>query len=277
MALDCVSICTPLDPPDNIVIFTEGASYTAVTLTLAQINLTDDTVAVKIPFQWIIPGGNGAILACVQSAVKQVDTITPTGFPNTDCCGDTVEYGITLKWKDDCGLWVAKNYSVELSGTQTATTVGNALRSAINNDDNAPVVASGTTTVTLTAKTAGEQFITTITDNVMSLAHTTANVVAVGTAAWMAENMDMFGVNPDRYDPAATYELFIITSLILVETSSEATTKLKQFKEVRTWVLAEYGSSEIVTNVLTPLCAILNGTSTAANYLDRINATCPCA
>ena len=275
--LNCVSLCTPPDAPDNIVIFTEGADYTAVSLSLAQINLIDDTVTVRLPFQWILPGGNGAILACVQAAVAQVDTITPTGFPNDSCCGECVDYGITLKWKDDCNIWVSKNYAVNLCGTQTATTVGNALRDVINADANSPVDASGTTTITLTAKVAGEQFITSITDNVMSLVHTTANVVAIGTPAWMSEWMDKFNINSDRYDPTASYELFIISSLTLVETSSEATTKLKQFKEVTTWVLAEYDSSDITTDVLTPLCAALNGTATAANYLDRIDATCPCA
>ncbi len=274
---NCVSLCTPPDAPDNIVIFTEDADYTAVTLSLAQINLADDTVSVKIPFQWIIPGGNGAILACVQAAVAQVDTITPTGFPNDSCCGECVDYGITIKYKDDCGVWVAKNYPVTLCGTQTATTVGNALRAIINADAGSPVDASGTTTLILTSKVAGDQFITSITDNVMSLVHTTPNAVAIGTPAWMAEKMDQFGINSSRYDGAASYELFIISSLILVETSSEATTKLKQFKEVTTWVLAQYGSSDITTDVLTPLCAALNGTATAANYLDRIDATCPCA
>lgn len=274
---NCVNVCTPFDPPDNIVIFTEGADYTAVTLSLAQINLSDGTVDVKIPFQWILPGGNGAILACVQDAVAQVDTITPTGFPNDSCCGECVDYGITLKWKDECGRWIAKNYSVNLCGTQTATTVGNALRDVINADANAPVDASGTTTIILTAKVAGEQFITTITDNVMSLVHTTANTVAIGTAEWMAELAEKYGINTDRIDPSAEYELFVINSLTLVETSSEATTKLKQFKTVITWVLVEYDSSDITTDVLTPLCAALNGSATAANYWDRINATCPCA
>src|SRR6185295_958891 len=148
----CRPVCEPVGMPDGYVIFNDDGIPTALDTPTLTPGPTLTIGGEVIKYNDII----GVTLICPQDAVAQRDTVTPQQFPNTDCCGDKVCYGITLSFKDDCGTPDQEVYNVCLEGTQTATSVVTALKAAMS--ESAIVDVSGTTTLVIDAKTAGKGF-----------------------------------------------------------------------------------------------------------------------
>lgn len=112
------------------------------------------------------------------TAIAQVDTITPTAV-------NTTHYIVTIDS-------VAYDYLSDSSATVSEIVAG--LIALINADTNAPVVATGSTTLILTAKTVGQGFDTQVNGN-MALVHTTANNGIVNDLlAMIAINNSWYGI-----------------------------------------------------------------------------------
>lgn len=113
-------------------------------------------------------------------AVKQVDTITPVAV-------NAHLYEVSLG---------ATNYSYTSDADATVAEIVTGLIALINADSAALVIASGTTTLILTAKNAGAGFSTSVNSDIdMTLVHTTANHGIVDDFnAIMTENNSWYGV-----------------------------------------------------------------------------------
>lgn len=115
------------------------------------------------------PGSFRASSGATGSAVAQVDTLTPTAVNST-------QYFVEIK--NAAGDLVT--YEFTSDGSATATKIVTGFTALMANDPT--VTVSGTTTLILTAKTAGTAF-TTFADSNMAIVHTTANASTTATAA----------------------------------------------------------------------------------------------
>ena len=89
-------------------------------------------------------------IAAVASDVAWTQTFTPAG---TIAAGD--EFLLTVQYNDSRQR-VRKVYKhTAVAGALTPTLIGDALRALVNDDDSIAITATGTTTVVLTADTAG--------------------------------------------------------------------------------------------------------------------------
>jgi hypothetical protein len=157
------------------------------------INSTDVTAT-----SWVLANGVISINSqnvCKYNAVKkasvtaavaetlQVTTLTPVAANNS-------VYTIMIQ---QYNFSTGKTYTAQYSYTtaasgDTATTIGDAFRSQINNDQNIKIAATGTTTLVLTAEAGFPVFTVTILSVGGGLTQVTGTpgVVAVGTTAALA-------------------------------------------------------------------------------------------
>lgn len=131
-------------------------------------------------FKDLIPGKTRIIDGVAETL--QVDTITFTAANNTD-------YFIRISQWDPINR-VTRIFPftyTSLASGDTATTIGDAFRDAINANSLIKVAATGTTTLILTAEAGYPVFTTTtIEPSTTALVHTTPGVVAQGTTAALA-------------------------------------------------------------------------------------------
>lgn len=115
--------------------------------------------------------------------VLQVTTVTPTAVAST-------LYGILIEQYDyETGGNITRQYFYETAASgDTATTICDAFRTAINNDSIIKIAATGAATLILTAETGYPKFTVKFTNAAASLAQSTgtAGVVAIGTTAALA-------------------------------------------------------------------------------------------
>lgn len=146
--------------------FTENASYPASAGNEGVKNTRYASVARRgrflvRPEQAVTPAD--PVFVRATTAAKQVETLTPTAVNSTG-------YFVTVVGPN--GAQTRYNYLSDSSATATEIVTG--FKTAIAADSNAAVVATGSTTLILTANTAG-QGISVSADTNMAIAHTTPN------------------------------------------------------------------------------------------------------
>ena len=131
-------------------------------------------------FQDLIPGACKIIAGVAE--VVQIDTITFTAVASTDYIFRIEQWDATNQ------VMIKRSYPyTSLPSGDTATTIGNAFRTAINADPRIKVAATGTTTLILTAEAGYPTFTTyNIEPTATALVLTQAGVVAIGTTAALA-------------------------------------------------------------------------------------------
>lgn len=144
---------------------------------------------------------SGIITTVAETA--QVDILTITAAASTD-------YRISIIQALPNGVVYNEtfNYTSKSSGDDTATTIGDAFRSMIN-ASNLEIVASGTTTLILTANAGYATFTSSVAGSAgtISIALTTPGVAAVNTYASLVAN----GVPATSLTVGATYTSWTVT------------------------------------------------------------------
>lgn len=142
------------DPGQYLIVDQDGVTITASTVltpsTKVQV-LINNSVGAKVKSDWIrIKDIVSYKKESFRAKVEQAYTLTP----GTPVAGN--EYRIIVLEKSDKEILTyrqaKRTYSVVAVSGETATTLGDKFRTKINNDAASVVIASGTTTLILTAK-----------------------------------------------------------------------------------------------------------------------------
>lgn len=237
---------------------------------------------VAIPWTNLGKGANSPSIQQTAVAVAQVITLTPLAL----ACGcgsdadDNIVYGVTLQWVDGCKRQWTIPYTATVCCTGlTPTIISAALQTAINGDPNAIVTASGTTTLILTAKTAGQDFLAVVQSTGSNPQFntpviTTANVYEFGNPA---DFVAKYNIPASAFVSSATY--ILVKLPYWVATPDTANPKGSGVVAVRNntlYVFVQSGA-QAETNVLSgggKLCAILAGNDTVNHYLGVMETAC---
>lgn len=261
---NCTTSCDPIGKPNGYEIFNDSGTPTA---------LTPPTVVAgdllvggsKIRFADIL----SAAIFCPADAVAQVDTITPPGSPSTD----VTTYGVTISYNGTCAEPIQPEfYNLKLGGTQTPTSIVTAFKNAINAISGV-VVASGSTTLILTAIVPGQQFITTVTSD-LTLVNTTPNTVSTGSPA----DLEALGVPASDIDQAGEYQTVLITYREFSAQGADLQLLGCKIISLAVFVEADGAAQTAILSNANTLCAILKGTySVAGAYNAKLAGVCPCS
>jgi hypothetical protein len=160
-------------------------------------------------------------------------TVTPTAV-------DEFRYAFTIRqWRKDLGVFVEEviAYTSLLTG-DTATTITTALKGVVNSKDSLKIVATGTTTVILTAEAGAPTFSVTLNTinlaqaasmyNIAYTANTTANpsvITAAGHAFVVGQILTLVSSN-DANLQSGTYRVARIATNTVELTSTDGFTTL---------------------------------------------------
>lgn len=295
----CLPILSRPDLPEIFMIANDAGDMGASSYSIAKgiLNINNGSAPalakknVDIPWN-LIDREDGVKLLCPQEPVAQVDTVTIVEVPNADCCGERMWYYLTIRWKDG-EEEMTHTYDVDfLTGsTTTKTQVSAAFIEKINADTNAIVTAAAVgETFTLTADTPGQGFVTSTNAALMTVAHTTPNVISFGDGQDLIDNYGFTAA--DGIDAANEYAILEIPWFTFRDgdiPSDFGDNKLSGqmvASKHKLWVLVETGGTAEDAVLGTAigdssptdsLCFILAGSSTASKYLGVVNAGCPCS
>ena len=166
--------------PNSTYLILDGADAAS-----ASVSLVAGVLSVGNPLQ-VLCKYNAITKASITTAVAevlQVTTLTPVAAANS-------VYTIMIQqYNFSTGRTYTAQYTYTTAAAgDTATTIGDAFRSQINNDQNIKIAATGTTTLILTAEAGFPVFTVTILSvgGGLTQATGTPGVVAVGTPAALA-------------------------------------------------------------------------------------------
>lgn len=293
--------CQPLHErpgfPDTWMIANDGGDMGASSYSIAKgiLNINNGTSPVlakkNVDINWMfIDREDGVKLLCPQEPTAQVDTVTTITVPNADCCGDLMYYHVTISWHDwTSGEEMSKTYTVDFTtgSTWTATNVSTAVIAAINADPNAIVTAAAVgATYSLTAKVAGQPFLTKTNTALQTIELSTPNVISFGDGD---DLIKMGFTAAEGIDAANEYAVLEIPYYTVREgdiPSDNEYSGQRVLSKHKLWVIVETGGTAedaVLGTAIgdsTPtdsLCFILAGSSTASKYLGVVNVGCPCS
>lgn len=268
----CTSACTPTNAPSCWEVFNDADA------TIYDVEFSGGIVYagdISIPYANIM----SVALLCPETAVAQVVTITPKVLE--ECCDGTTNYNLTLTWLDSCNGNNQLTYRTSMCcGSFDASDIVAALILEINNNPSSIVTASGTTTLVLTAKTAGQGFVVyTDSTHFSTPVLTTANVKSFGS---VSEFESFWNIPASEFpDASATYQVMLIKYWSIVPTSTELKGTGVQGVQVNTCaVIVQTGGTaeSLILSDTDKLCDIVSGSySEASAYYAKYSGTCPCA
>lgn len=285
--MTCTNLCFELPKPACYQIFNDDDTDN-YSLTFDEGVITAG--GLQIPWVNLGRGFRQPSLFCPSDAVAQIDTLTPIVI---DCgCGDdvdgTITYGVTINGLNDCGVNFQKTYPAYVCCDGTETTIVTALKTVINADPDRLVNATGTTTLILTARTAGLPFLATVRSTQFTTVISTPNTIEFGSAQ---DLIDKWGISASELDSGGTYEVMVVKYWdSTVDTANPhgagvqayaggATSYLESviWKTCYLIVQTDAGTAEgFVLSNSGKLCSIFAGTATAAKYFAVSTGQCPC-
>lgn len=256
------------EPVPDYTIMMADCEDSTIALAVSKLNFTGPGVpngTLSFPFKRVCD----AWVGCPTDAQKQV--VTLTGQSDT-CCDSTFRKGISIEYWD--GVQYQQQYfeRVFVCDGDSEMTEANrvqALVDIINADANAVVVATrSTANLVLTAKVAGVPFKVQGAEGFINETLTTPNIEFFGTGAHLLRK----GFDAALVDLTADYNVisFVVEEKVDVANGpmggSYSSARPYMLVEKNVWVAFASDCSTLRTTLL----GILNGTATAAQYLDRV-------